>query len=140
MKKYLLLSIIVLIGCIYIVNKFNSDKTEYITQSVPTTDIVNVIETNNDSIDITEAICLATNIYHEARGESYAGKVAVANVTMNRVTSPKFPNTICDVVYQAQTKENWKGNTVPKRNKCQFSWYCDGKSDNIAFRTSGTNR
>ena len=70
MKKYLLLSIIVLIGCIYIVNKFNSDKTEYITQSVPTTDIVNVIETNNDSIDITEAICLATNIYHEARGES----------------------------------------------------------------------
>ncbi len=136
MKKYLLLSIIVLIGCIYIVNKFNSDKTEYITQSVPTTDIVNVIETNDDSINITEAICLATNIYHEARGESYAGKVAVANVTMNRVTSPKFPNTICDVVYQAQTKENWKGNTVPKRNKCQFSWYCDGKSDDIILVTA----
>tara|TARA_B110000503_G_scaffold42761_1_gene70021 strand:- start:1433 stop:2041 length:609 start_codon:yes stop_codon:yes gene_type:complete len=136
MKKYLLLliSIIVLIGCIYIVNKFNSDKTEYITQSVPITDIVNVIET--DAIDITQAICLATNIYHEARGESYAGKVAVANVTMNRVHSPKFPNTICNVVYQAQTKENWKGNIVPKRNKCQFSWYCDGKSDDIILVTA----
>jgi len=73
--------------------------------------------------------CLATNIYHEARGESYAGKVAVANVTMNRVKNKKFPNTVCGVVYQAQTRENWKGNMVPKRNKCQFSWYCDGKSD-----------
>ena len=45
-------------------------------------------------------MCLARNIYHEARGESYLGKLAVAQVTINRTKDPKFPNTICDVVYQ----------------------------------------
>jgi spore germination cell wall hydrolase CwlJ-like protein len=94
------------------------------------------IETYEESIDINQAHCLSTNIYHEARGESYAGKVAVANVTMNRVKSSKFPNTICEVVYQSQMRENWKGEEVPKRNKCQFSWYCDGKSDDIVLVTA----
>lgn len=97
------------------------------------------IEPYEESIDINQAHCLSTNIYHEARGESYAGKVAVANVTMNRVKSPKFPNTICEVVYQSQTRENWKGEEVPKRNKCQFSWYCDGKSDDIVLVTAEGN-
>lgn len=97
------------------------------------------VESFEESIDIYQAQCLATNIYHEARGESYAGKVAVANVTMNRVKSPKFPNTICEVVYQSQTRENWKGEEVPKRNKCQFSWYCDGKSDDIVLVTAEGN-
>jgi spore germination cell wall hydrolase CwlJ-like protein len=97
------------------------------------------IETYEESIDINQAHCLATNIYHEARGESYAGKVAVANVTMNRVKSSKFPNTICEVVYQSHTRENWKGEEVPKRNKCQFSWYCDGKSDDIVLVTTDGN-
>ena len=97
------------------------------------------IETYEESIDINQAHCLATNIYHEARGESYAGKVAVANVTMNRVKSSKFPNTMCEVVYQSQMRENWKGEEVPKRNKCQFSWYCDGKSDDIVLVTTDGN-
>lgn len=47
-----------------------------------------------------ERICLAMNIYHEARGESKRGKLAVAAVTMNRVKSPKYPDTICEVVWQ----------------------------------------
>jgi spore germination cell wall hydrolase CwlJ-like protein len=47
-----------------------------------------------------ETICLAKNIYHEARGESLRGKLAVAKVTLNRVASGKFRNTICGVVYQ----------------------------------------
>jgi hypothetical protein len=47
-----------------------------------------------------ETICLAKNIYHEARGESLYGKIAVAKVTLNRVASGKFRNTICGVVYQ----------------------------------------
>jgi len=68
--------------------------------------------------------CLATNIYHEARSESLAGQYAVADVVLNRVKSRHYPDTICGVVHQAQT---WGGN--PIRNKCQFSWYCDGKSD-----------
>ena len=69
--------------------------------------------------------CMALNIYHEARSDSNLGQEAVGMVTMNRVQSRKYPDTICDVVYQAHV--NSKGQ--PIRNKCQFSWYCDGKSD-----------
>lgn len=68
--------------------------------------------------------CLALNVYHEARSESLAGQYAVADVVLNRVESRLYPNNICEVVFQAKT---WEG--VPIRDKCQFSWYCDGKSD-----------
>lgn len=47
-----------------------------------------------------ELRCLAQNAYHEARGEGDAGMKAVIDVTLNRVKSKKFPNTICGVVYQ----------------------------------------
>tara|TARA_Y100001951_G_scaffold30231_1_gene23678 strand:+ start:249 stop:878 length:630 start_codon:yes stop_codon:yes gene_type:complete len=69
--------------------------------------------------------CLAKNIFFEAAVESTAGKVAVAYVTLNRVESNKYPNTICDVVYQGSHFSNGH----PKRDMCQFSWYCDGKGD-----------
>jgi len=75
--------------------------------------------------------CLAQNIYHEARGESVQGMVAVANVTVNRALHPHFPNTVCGVVRQGDHYVNWKGNTQPVRHRCQFSWYCDGRSDTI---------
>lgn len=81
-----------------------------------------------------ETECLATNIYFEARGESVEGQKAVAFVTLNRVDNNKFPNDICSVVYQAKHSEWWaehKDRLVPIRNQCQFSWYCDGKSDRI---------
>ena len=83
--------------------------------------------------DPEEVFCLAQNIYHEARGEDLSGQVAVAHVTMNRVNSRKFPNTVCEVVYQARYSKWWmeRGKKVPIRHKCQFSWYCDGKSDGI---------
>jgi len=71
--------------------------------------------------------CLAKNIYFEARNEPFAGQFAVALVTLNRVNDTAFPNTICDVVYQGiHTNDGF-----PKRNRCQFSWYCDGISDEI---------
>ena len=76
-----------------------------------------------------EIDCLAKNIYFEARGESLTGKIAVANVTMNRVKHHKYPSTVCGVVTQAKWYVNWKGNRLPKRNQCQFSWFCDGKAD-----------
>ena len=47
-----------------------------------------------------DALCLAKVIYYEARGESLAGKLAVAKVTLNRMNSGKFPSTVCGVVYQ----------------------------------------
>lgn len=69
--------------------------------------------------------CLAMNIYHEARGDSSLGQKAVGFVTLNRVYDSRYPNTICDVVYDAHVDSRG----FPLRNKCQFSWYCDGKSD-----------
>jgi spore germination cell wall hydrolase CwlJ-like protein len=77
----------------------------------------------------TELDCLAKNIYFEARGEPLSGKVAVANVTLNRVSDSRFPDTVCGVVKQAKYYKNWKGNLVPRRHACQFSWFCDGKAD-----------
>lgn len=72
-----------------------------------------------------EEFCLAQNIYHEARGSNYADQVAVADVVLNRVNDKRYPNTVCEVVRQG--KLNSDG--TMKRHACQFSWYCDGKSD-----------
>lgn len=72
--------------------------------------------------------CLAKNIYFEARSESMAGWLGVAYVTLNRVSSKRFPNSVCEVVFQGPKYEN---SSLPVRHKCQFSWYCDGKSDHI---------
>lgn len=83
-------------------------------------------------IDATELECLATNIYFEARDQDVLGQRAVAHVALNRVKSPDFPNTICDVVKQGPTYTNRPD--LPRKNRCQFSWYCDGKSDNIRFQ------
>lgn len=79
-----------------------------------------------------EAYCLALNVYHEARGDILAGQYAVSDVVLNRVESKKYPNTVCEVIRQAKMSTWWKkehGKDVPVKNKCQFSWYCDGKSD-----------
>ena len=73
--------------------------------------------------------CMAQNIYFEAGNQPLAGKVAVAQVVVNRTRHPNYPTTACDVIYQAKWKENWLGKMVPIRNQCQFSWFCDGKSD-----------
>jgi spore germination cell wall hydrolase CwlJ-like protein len=73
-------------------------------------------------------MCLAMNLYHEARGESLAGNLAVGFVTMNRVADPRYPDTVCGVVHQAKY-HGWDL-VNPIKNRCQFSWYCDGLSDN----------
>ena len=72
-----------------------------------------------------ELECMSKNIYFEAALESTAGKLAVAQVTMNRVNSERYPNTVCKVVYQGR---HYKSG-LPVKNRCQFSWYCDGKLD-----------
>lgn len=82
-------------------------------------------------IDYKEMECLAMNIYHESRSDNMAGRYAVADVTLNRVASTTYPNTICEVTRQAKLSE-WhleRGMEVPVRHKCQFSWFCDGKED-----------
>ncbi len=72
-------------------------------------------------IDLSLSLdCLALNIYHEARGEPLDGQVAVAQVVMNRVGDAEFPGRVCEVVRQ--------GGARP-RDRCQFSWWCDGRGD-----------
>lgn len=67
-----------------------------------------------------EEHCLAQAIYYEARGEPVSGQLAVAEVILNRVASARYPDTICGVVFQNEHL----------RNRCQFSFACDGATDN----------
>jgi len=69
-----------------------------------------------------EQKCLAEGIYFEARGESESGQAAVAQVILNRVRNPAYPDTVCGVVYQDESR----------RHRCQFSFACDGRSEKIA--------
>jgi len=62
--------------------------------------------------------CLTQNIYWEAASEPFEGKVAVAQVTLNRAANGNFPGDICAVVYQK--------NVIYSKVVCQFSWYCEG--------------
>ena len=76
-----------------------------------------------------DILCLAKNIYFEAGVESTAGKLAVANVTLNRTLRKNYPNTICEVVQEGIHYYNSREEYVPVRDRCQFSWYCDGRLD-----------
>jgi N-acetylmuramoyl-L-alanine amidase len=79
-----------------------------------------------------ELVCLALNDYWEARSETMAGRIAVAQVVINRAMDRRFPSNICEVV-----KQNF---FQGKLNKCQFSWFCDDRADTPyeaeAWRTS----
>lgn len=72
----------------------------------------------------TPIMCMALNIYHEARNESTVGQMAVAQVVMNRVVDDRFPDNVCDVITQGV----YVGGRIVK-HKCAFSWYCDGLPD-----------
>ena len=77
--------------------------------------------------------CLSKNIYYEAGSEPFEGKVAVAQVTLNRVNSGQFPNDVCKTIYQK--------NVFYEKVVCQFSWACDRDSgarppNNANFRES----
>ena len=89
-----------------------------------------------------EVVCLAENIYFEARAESYSGKAAVGNVTRNRVLDTRWPGTYCEVVQQGPVRESWKTKQhkdladkdrvyYPVKHRCKFSWFCDGHKDVI---------
>jgi len=88
----------------------------------------NVVK-KNLLIDDKELLCMAKNIFFEAAVESTAGKLAVAQVTLNRVNSKYYPNTVCEVVYEGPHYTASNGLQLPVRDRCQFSWYCDGKGD-----------
>jgi N-acetylmuramoyl-L-alanine amidase len=97
----------------YSVQALTNDKFEKLKESnaLYSKDVVS-IKTREKQLE-----CLAINIYREAGHEPFEGKVAVAQVTMNRVASGKFGNDVCGVVYQK--------NVIMEKVVCQFSWACD---------------
>jgi len=102
--------------------KLNDSKEITIKMSAVTADVRN-----------RQLECLAKNIYYEAGSEPFEGKVAVAQVTLNRMDSGLFPNDLCKVVYQK--------NVVYEKVLCQFSWYCENPSakapkNNEAYKES----
>lgn len=91
-----------------IVKKFDGLRQQngYYSQDVVT------IKTREQQLE-----CLAQNIYREAGYENFEGKVAVAQVTMNRVKDGRFGKDVCGVIYQK--------NVIMDKVVCQFSWACD---------------
>ena len=71
--------------------------------------------------------CLAEVVYFEARGETVQGQAAVAEVVLNRVDNPEYPDTVCGVVNQGNSRG------------CQFSWTCDGRSDVVGDKSAFQN-
>ena len=92
-------------------------------------------------LDNAQLFCMAQNIYFESRAEGEQGKQAVAHVVQNRIKDPRFPKTPCAVIQEGRHMESWKTRGqemapeqrqyIPRRNQCQFSWYCDGLKDVI---------
>lgn len=96
-------------------------------QPLLTTPLEDVFRGRIDIVDYDrDRHCLATAIYFEARGESEAGQRAVAQVVLNRVLDYRYPDTVCGVVFQNQT---W-------RNRCQFSFACDGQPERVNDKRS----
>lgn len=99
-----------------------SEKLAYARADLPATVFDgSVADKKGKKYSEKEMWCMATAIYFEARGESYRGQVAVAQVVMNRVSHNLYPSTICGVVFQNQHK----------RNACQFSFACDGIPERV---------
>ena len=102
-----------LIAVVWLVQNVTQTKMQKLRegQMLSSPDIVS-IKTRERQLE-----CLAMNIYREAGHENFEGKVAVAQVTMNRAAHPSFPKDVCAVVFQKSV--------VIDRVICQFSWYCD---------------
>jgi spore germination cell wall hydrolase CwlJ-like protein len=78
-----------------------------------------------------EIACLAEAVYFEARSEGLLSQLGVAVVVLNRANLHDYPSNLCDVVHQSKL---WKGK--PIRNKCMFSYWCDGKPERITDHDS----
>lgn len=99
-----------------------SEQLAYARANAPVTG--NFAQGEAVNVSERELWCLATAIYFEARGESYRGQVAVAQVVMNRTKDHRYPDTICGVVFQNQHR----------KNACQFSFACDGIPEVVTER------
>jgi hypothetical protein len=104
-----------------------SKELAYAREDLPATTFDgSVLDKQGKKVSDKELWCMASAIYFEARGESYRGQVAVGQVVMNRVAHRLYPDTICAVVFQNQSK----------RNACQFSFACDGIPEKVTDQKS----
>ena len=137
MQKYLLFLFVLIVSIIVAspVGSSGSPRGDFLWFHPQNTTIDGLVEiadnviTKNLLVDEKEVLCMAKNIFFEAAVESTAGKLAVAQVTLNRVNSKYYPNTVCGVVYEGPHYTASNGLQLPVRDRCQFSWYCDGKGD-----------
>lgn len=83
------------------------------------TELVSQVASDLDVEAAEEEHCLAQAVYFEARSEALEGQLAVAQVVLNRALDRRYPENICGVVFQGEHR----------RNRCQFSFACDGQSD-----------
>ena len=119
-----------------------------VIQKINTTRVIYKPIKDNEIDDIKlmvkpkEVECLALNIYREANNQSIAGQIAVGRVVMNRVLDRRYPPDTCGVIFEGPVRESWKTRQqkdlpdeervyYPRRDRCQFSWYCDGKKDEV---------
>jgi spore germination cell wall hydrolase CwlJ-like protein len=94
-----------------------SNIVDALTQSTVTmTDNLVKVEAKQKAVPTNDLQCMAENIYYEAGNQSYAGKIAVGQVVLNRVKDPRYPRTVCGVIYD--------GSQNVKTTACQFSWTC----------------
>lgn len=102
-----------------------------LADAIATFIIASTLASQPESLEVplSDYACMVEALHFEAKGESYEGKVAVANVIMNRVRSKRFPSTVCGVVKQGPEYANGH----PKKHRCQFSYWCDGLSDHIVI-------
>ena len=137
MNKLLMIACVGLMSCTFTFN--NASAT---TGATLTTQAKHILWSELEQEGVAnkyhaEVMCLAENIYFEARAESYSGKAAVGNVTKNRVEDSRWPATYCEVVTQGPVRESWKTKQDPNlkpiyypiKHRCKFSWYCDGQKD-----------
>ena len=133
MSKFIsVVAILCMLSSLFVIYKVNQIETvvlthEHLVEYVPNelSEIQVIARMVEPTIPEAELLCLQTNMYFEARNQGAEGMIAVAWVTFNRVKSNHFRDSICEVVYRART--NSRGQ--PIRNRCQFSWYCDGLKD-----------
>jgi len=126
--------IIIGIGCFVIFNT-NNEQQQPMPISLNISDIINevkIIEPKDPSEFVVPTLlseqtilCLVQNSYFEARNQDDNAVMSITMVVMNRMEHNSYPSNICDVIHQGYSDS--AGNMI--LNKCQFSWYCDGKAD-----------
>jgi len=124
----ILIALSVWISYSYITHLYNLNSTYATSIEIPEMREKRGLVWGKKNFTDADEHCLALNIYFETRGEkSVRGKYAVADVVMYRYLNDEYPNAVCNIVKDGQYSR-WRQH-VPVRNKCQFSWWCDGKPD-----------